>query len=239
MRLLALLALMFATRIVAAEPVLHVPVGRYYPFFKPADSSVASNRAVVVDEFWLDAAPATRADYLDFVRAHPEWRRSHVRALFAENNYLADWHDDLDPGTAARDQPVTFVSWFAARAYCSAHDQRLLTVAEWERVAGSGPRQDSSSAVRTANAASPFGFAMGRMAADIANPSLRVGKVWEWNADFNSAPFATSGSLFCGDGYRSTNPLDYAAFLRYSFRSSLRANYALKNLGFRCGRTRP
>ena len=33
------------------------------------------------------------------------------------------------------------------------------------------------------------------------------------------------------------DPSNYAGFLRYSFRASLRANFALKNLGFRCVRS--
>ena len=31
-------------------------------------------------------------------------------------------------------QPVTNVSWFAAKAYCKAHEKRLPTVEEWEYV---------------------------------------------------------------------------------------------------------
>jgi formylglycine-generating enzyme required for sulfatase activity len=84
---------------------------------------------------------------------------------------------------------------------------------------------------------------MGRAAADIHSTPIEFGRTWEWAADFNSAlalgdstgPNGGS-SLFCGAGFRSNNATDYAAFLRYSFRSSLRANYTLETLGFRCAK---
>ena len=41
--------------------------------------------------------------------------------------------------------------------------------------------------------------------------------------------------LFCGSGAAGArDPSDYAAFMRAGYRSSLRANYAVPNLGFRC-----
>jgi formylglycine-generating enzyme required for sulfatase activity len=187
-----------------------IPAGRYLPFFKQKLS-----QSIPVAQFWLDAAPVTRREYLEFVRRNPAWRKSQVKALFAESTYLADWSSDLSPGDDS-ESPVTFVSWFAARAFCADRDDRLPTVAEWERAAG---------------------------AADIHSTPIEFGSTWEWAADFNSAialgdstgPNGRS-SLFCGAGFRSNNATDYAAFLRYSFRSSLRANYTLKTLGFRCAR---
>jgi len=210
-----------------------IPTGSYHPFFKRADDA----QELPVDAFRLDAAPVTKFQYLEFVRSHATWRKSRIKGLLAERNYLADWVDDLDPG-ADLQGPVTFVSWFAARAYCGERG-RLPSVAEWERVAGATP--DSTPLLHDANPAKPFQFAMGKLAADVGTIPLQFGGVWEWTEDFNSTPSMSTkenarsdSSLFCGDGYRSNNAADYAAFLRYSLRSSLRANYALKNLGFRC-----
>jgi sulfatase modifying factor 1 len=215
-----------------------IPAGRYLPFFKQKVS-----QSIPVAQFWLDAAPVTRREYLEFVRRNPVWRKSQVRALFAEGNYLADWSSDLNPGGDFAG-PVTFVSWFAARAFCADRDDRLPTVAEWERAAGA-PNPVIAGAPDPAppQSAAPFRFAMGRPAADINSTSIQFGSTWEWAADFNSAialgdstgPGGRS-SLFCGAGFRSNNASDYAAFLRYSFRGSLRANYTLKTLGFRCAR---
>jgi formylglycine-generating enzyme len=213
------------------EGMYLVPAGDYRPFFKRSDGALT----ISVAAFHLDAAPITKAQYLEFVRSHPVWRRSQVKALAAEHAYLTDWRDDLDPG-GDLDEPVTFVSWFAARAYCSEHG-RLPTVAEWERSAGA-----NHIGATTAGRA-PFQFAMGKSSSDISELPFQFGEVWEWTEDFNSAPVTGVGETsrtdtpkFCGDGIRSNNAADYGAFLRYSFRSSLRGNYTLKNLGFRCAR---
>lgn len=48
--------------------------------------------------FGLDRAPVTRGDFLAFVTAQPGWRRSQVKRVFADADYLRDWADDLDPG---------------------------------------------------------------------------------------------------------------------------------------------
>jgi sulfatase modifying factor 1 len=42
-------------------------------------------------------------------------------------------------------------------------------------------------------------------------------------------------NLFCGSGALGASSFDdYAAFMRYAFRSSLKAHYTVPNLGFRC-----
>ena len=215
-----------------------IPAGRYLPFFKQKVS-----QSIPVAQFWLDAAPVTRREYLEFVRRNPAWRKSQVKALFAESTYLADWSNDSSPG-GDLESPVTFVSWFAARAFCAGRDDRLPTVAEWERAAGAdNPTMDGSPDLATPQSVAPFRVAMGRPATDIHSTPIEFGTTWEWASDFNSAialgdstgPNGGS-SLFCGAGFRANNATDYAAFLRYSFRSSLRANYTLKTLGFRCAR---
>lgn len=69
------------------------------------------------------------------------------------------------------------------------------------------------------------------------------GLVWEWTLDFNSVLLsgesrkdsAGDNSLFCGaSAIGATDLMNYAAFMRYAFRGSVKANYSIKNLGFRC-----
>ena len=224
-----------------ARGELFVPAGVYRPFFKGA-----RDRVVSVGPMCIDAAPVDHAAFLSFVRDHPQWRRSRVKSLFAEDSYLADWRDDLSPPAASLTAPVTSVSWFAANAFCETRGRHLPTVAEWERVAGadaSGGPRDTQSNLRPADGA-PFAFAMGTRAPDLRQMPLKLPGIWEWTLDFNSAVVAgrigseasADSSLFCGDGFRSVDASNYAAFLRYSFRSSLRAGFALKSLGFRCTR---
>lgn len=71
------------------------------------------------------------------------------------------------------------------------------------------------------------------------------GLIWEWVEDFNSI-FVTGESredgnfnknLFCGSGgLNGANKEDYAAYMRFAFRSSLKGNSSVWNLGFRCVR---
>jgi formylglycine-generating enzyme required for sulfatase activity len=228
-----------------------VPAGVYKPFFK----SGAETRTIPVDPICLEAAPVTNEEFLRFVRDNPDWRKSRIKALFAEDSYLEDWRDDLTPQPEVLSEPVTFVSWFAAGAYCESRGARLPTVAEWERIAGGGAPTNAGgtnagsagSGGATRPGASPFAFAMGASAPELAEKGVAFPGVWEWTANFNSAMVsgrigtneAADSSQFCGDGIRAVDPSNYGAFLRYSFRSSLRANFALKNLGFRCVREAP
>ena len=71
------------------------------------------------------------------------------------------------------------------------------------------------------------------------------GLVWEWTFDFNSIFLSgesrkdkdTDKELFCGSGsVNATDLMNYAAFMRYAFRGSVKANYTTKNLGFRCAK---
>jgi formylglycine-generating enzyme len=210
--------------------LLPVPSAPYRPFFKGNLSPTS------VSAFRLATAPVTRADFLAFVKCHPEWRRSRAKASLSEAAYLSDFASDLEPGALPLDEPVRFVSWFAARAFCESRGERLPTTIEWERALGSN--RDPAGPAGSGATAPSFDFAMGRAAADLSASELRAQGVWEWTSDFNSTPVAggAAASQFCGDGIRSNAPSDYAAFLRYSFRSSLKAGYALKNLGFRCAR---
>lgn len=46
---------------------------------------------------------------------------------------------------------------------------------------------------------------------------------------------ALEKSMFCGSGaVGAADPSDYAAFMRFGFRSSLKGNFTVANLGFRC-----
>jgi len=198
-------------------PQLSIPSGDFLPFYRGKDGS----RPVRVEAFRIDASPVTREAFLRFVTDHPCWRRSRIGRLFSEPSYLGDWAGDLDLGSAAPSEAVTDVAWFAAKAYCASMGARLPSTVEWERalkVIGPSFAVTSGSATGGSVAAS----------------------LWEWTRDFNFLPLAdgdvndSAANLFCGAGARATDASDYGAFLRYSFRSSLKADFALKNLGFRC-----
>src|SRR5688572_2785763 len=112
-----------------------IPAGSYAPLLRMKDEP----DRVPVAAFWLDTQPVTNAEFLEFLRANPKWRRSQIGPLFSDAGYLADWAGDLELGPAAPpDSPVVRVSWFAARAFAKSRGQRLPTTAEWERAAAAG-----------------------------------------------------------------------------------------------------
>lgn len=234
------------------EGMVLIPAGSYAPLLRIKDEP----ERMPVAAFWLEARPVTNAEFLEFVRANPRWQRSQAGPLFADRGYLADWAGDLELGPRApAEAPVVRISWFAARAFAKARGRRLPTTAEWERAAAAGFSQESGatepgfSQTILAWLAQPTPDVL--PAAGKGRPNLHGardlhGLVWEWVNDFNTA--MTTGesradtglerTLFCGAGAAGARDLtDYPAFMRAGLRSSLRANYAVPNLGFRCAQS--
>ena len=231
-----------------------IPAGTYEPVYRSGQEP----GAVSVAAFFLDVRPVTNAEFLEFVRANPSWRRSRVSPIFAEGGYLGDWAGDVQLGARApADSPVVRVSWFAARAYARWAGKRLPTAAEWERAASVGfttPDGASEPAYRDAvlawfSAPTPAPLpAAGSGRANLFGVRDLSDLVWEWVEDFNTALVSGDSrgdtgldpGLFCGAGAASAREFrDYPAFMRAGFRSSLRASYVVPNLGFRCARSLP
>ena len=220
--------------------MVFIPAGTRVPFFVPSVGTKSFKRdSVAVKAFWMDRYPVTKNEFARFIRANPEWRKSKIKGLYADSHYLDDWRDDFHFGNDANDgqRPVTHVSWFAARAYCESRGKDLPTTDQWEYVAYDGGRASAKSLdwyaqpnpvlLPQVTSASTNGFGVSGM----------YGLIWEWTLDFNSAiPTDDDGNdQFCGNGsLGASDSSDYASFLRYAFRSSLKAKYTTENLGFRC-----
>jgi formylglycine-generating enzyme len=233
------------------SPMVSVPEGYYLPFFQESPGkgkARVENQPVRMHAFRLDALPVTNGQYLDFVREYPEWRRSRVKPLFADPHYLAHWRGDLElADTTAASEPVTNVSWFAAEAYCEARGLRLPLTEQWEyALADQGRKQTEveQQSLDWFSAPNPKRFnAVGQGKPNGYGVYDLVGLVWEWTLDNNSFMTGTeqrnaSGkddAAFCGSGSIGvSDATNYPAFMRYAMRSSLKANYTMGNVGFRC-----
>jgi len=156
------------------------------------------------------------------------------------------------PAPDAGQRPVVFVSWFAAKAYSVWVDGRLPNTAEWEYAGAAGfttaDGSKDSEFIRAINEwyskPSPDRLpAVSRSKPNVYGIHDLHGLVWEWTSDFNSVMVTGDArgdtgierQLFCGAGsFNATDRANFPAFLRFGFRSSLKAAYTVHNLGFRC-----
>ncbi|MBX3041973.1 MAG: formylglycine-generating enzyme family protein [Bdellovibrionaceae bacterium] len=263
---LSVFILILMAAVVRAEVrTVVVPEGVLRPFWiepKERPSSKEKNKktaeAVKVASFRSDVRAVSNGEFRDFLRRNPDWRKDSVSPLFSDESYLSQFQGESLKKGVAVDAPVTFVSWFAAKAYCESRGLRLPTVSEWEYMASADEKKADASddPVFLARILEWYsqpraegGVGKGRGVRNIYGLEDLHGLIWEWVEDFNSTLVTgesrEDGSfnrdMFCGSGSLSGgNKENYAAFMRFAFRSSLKGRSSTWNLGFRCvGETKP
>ena len=192
---------------------------------------LSGDSAVTVAPFRLDATPVTNAEFAAFVAAEPRWSRDGAPSVFRDARYLEAL------ATAPPDHAVTFVSWFAASAYCEARGGRLPTLAEWEYVAheSTGLGDADYAALLFAYYADPSAYA--DRSVGVRPPGRwgvhdMHGLVLEWVEDFQLVMESS-----CGDTARylaDYDPAHYVTFLRYQSRSGYTPRSTTSTMGFRC-----
>lgn len=224
--------------------------GYLIPFFKNSADSV-----VKVNSFYLDKYAVTNLQFLNFVKNNPSWCKGKVSRLFADEQYLKQWEFDFSIGKdSARiaNSPVTNVSWFSANAYAKWVGKRLPTQNEWEWAAQQPMNQLVDSEKLTNYILDWYGKITPEILPNVGTTTETKsgiydlhGLIWEWVYDFNNQMMngdSRSGgtldrNLNCATGsLNSTDKNNYAAFMRYAFRGSLKASYTVPNLGFRCSK---
>lgn len=222
--------------------------GSYVPLYGSVDK-----QPIDIPSFYIDIYPVTNKAYLQFLKSNPEYSKSKIKRLYATKSYLSTWPTDNSFGDADPNAPITNISWYAAKKYCESQGKRLPTMDEWEYVAMSDSKSHDARTKESYNqyilrwyeSPKTFNKPIGSTFKNYWGVFDMHGLVWEWTSDFNSIFLSgesrkdkgDDANLFCGGAsINASDLMDYAAFMRYAFRSSIKASYSGRNLGFRCAR---
>jgi formylglycine-generating enzyme required for sulfatase activity len=245
-RLVFCLLTIWTIEINCQSEMVNIKGGNYTPLYGRDSLKIS------VSDFKMDVFPVTNQEFIEFVRKNSKWKRSQVKKIFADANYLSTWNSDIELGEKqSLKAPITNISWFAANAYCECQDKRLPTLDEWEYVAMANKNTKDARKIKNYNEyilgwyekPKTFNNEVGSTFKNYWNVYDLHGLVWEWTSDFNSVLISgesrkdmdTDNNLFCGSAaIGATDLMNYAAFMRYAIRGSLKAKYSMKNLGFRC-----
>lgn len=245
-RLIICTLLVFTIDANCQSEMVSIKGGSYIPLYG------RDSLQVTIGDFYMDVYPVTNHQYVEFVVKYPKWQKSNVISLFADGNYLSDWNSDIELNqNQSLKAPITNISWFAAKAYCDCLGKRLPTIDEWEYVAMANEEFPDARYLKTYNEyilgwyekPKTFNNEIGSTFKNYWEVYDLHGLVWEWSLDFNSVLVSgesrkdvdNDSDLFCGSAaIGATDLMNYAAFMRYAIRGSVKAKYTMRNLGFRC-----
>lgn len=196
-------------------------------------------RRVRVGSFAMDRFEVTNAEFASFLERHPQWQRDRIPERYHNGDYLKHWTAGLYP-TGQSDHPVTYVPWYAARAFCQAAGKRLPTEAEWEYAARGGEHGEvfpwgeaapDSTHANWSGGGKEGTTPVGRYPPNEYGLHDMAGNVWEYTAD----EWPGSGDVL-RYAIRGGSWGGAAVNLRVRYRDSHPANGAGPHVGFRCAR---
>ncbi len=250
-RQFALLLILLLPFVAKAADYVAIPAGQFESALALAGHAANPRLAA----FSMRREAVTNAEFLIFVRQHPEWRRGQVPLLLAGARYLSQWQGPLQPGASVLpDQPVTQVSWFAARAYCDSERARLPNWYEWEYVAAAdATRVDARrDPLRNQNLLSAIQQASGNLPGAIGTRPANVYGVrdlnrllWEWTGDYAAmfpnadarVPGSVANLVLCGGSALAfADKNQYALMMRVAALTALSPADTAPRVGFRCVR---
>lgn len=233
-----------------AAELVSIPKGQIEAIWLSPMSKKAKNKSsqIILDipSFQIQSHPVSVAEFKKFLSLNPEWSADKAPSLYKDTYYLKNLNESPEQS------PVTYVTWFAARAYCQSLGLRLPTLNEWEYVAAASEKKADANREEKflRRILNWYGEPQDGKLKDVGSIYKNKyglwdmhGLIWEWVDDFNSS-FVTGESredgsfnkdMFCGAGsLSSTDKENYAAYMRFAFRSSLKGKSSVWNLGFRC-----
>ena len=184
-------------------PLVYVPAGEFLMGSTDqdpgADVDEKPQHTVTLDAFWIGQTEVTNAMFAAFLNEmgnQVEERASWLNAAAEDVAILQNQDGAWLPRGGYEDHPVTFVTWYAARAYCSWAGGRLPTEAEWEKAArGSdgrifpwGNEIDCTKAnYLDCHLAGSLPVGSRPAGASPYNVLDMTGNVWEWVSDWHAA----------------------------------------------------
>ncbi len=192
-------------------------------------------------------------DYLQFVQQQPDFNRENILPGMHDGDYLKHWLASDQYPSDVGDHPVTYVSWYAADAYCQWVGGRLPSLKEWQQATQSMQEDLTMNKIATINlcdsrCATRHGTSPDRSAKDVTvddgyaqtapvtigftnNKGLThlYGNVAEWLAETSGEQGYMIGGSFLAPltEAMSTKPV------------SAPKRLASRDLGFRCARIAP
>jgi formylglycine-generating enzyme required for sulfatase activity len=189
-------------------PLVHVPAGEFLMGSTDqdpgADSDEKPQHSVFLDAFWIGQTEVTNAMFAAFLNEmgnQVEENAVWYNAAASEAPIVQSQEGEWRPRPGLEDHPVTFVTWYAASAYCTWAGGRLPSEAEWEKAARGadgrifpwGDEIDCSQAnyldCQAAGALPAGSYPAG---ASPYNALDMTGNVWEWVADWHATDYYAS-----------------------------------------------
>jgi formylglycine-generating enzyme required for sulfatase activity len=78
-----------------------------------------------VQAFRIDLRPVSNREFLAFVTSQPQWEKRRISSDLHDGDYLKHWTTNGTVKPEEIDQPVRYVSYFGAEAYCKVHGKKV------------------------------------------------------------------------------------------------------------------
>ena len=227
------------------EELVAIPAGPFVRGTHGGGFDERPERTIYLDGFFIDRYEVTNAQYAAFVNATGH-RQSGPPSRYAKNTARM----------RGVNQPVVYVSWEDAKAYCEWRGRRLPTEAEWEKAMrgtdgrlwpwGNVEIQDGANWARVDDGfdvAAP----VGRVRSDVSPYGVMdgAGNVMEWVDDWYQenayaesldrnpvSPEYGTYKVLRGGGYTSSG-----SDLRITARSKMMLDFRDETIGFRCAQS--
>jgi formylglycine-generating enzyme required for sulfatase activity len=225
------------------NPMILIPAGEFIMGSLEGGFDEKPSRPVYLDAYQINQYEITQSQYSEFVKA--------ARHRSPLSRYVTDIDNYND-----QNQPVVYVSWNDAEAFCQWRGARLPTEAEWEKAArglqGSvwpwgGEHQPDFANFRGSDDRAPYTALVGFFEKDKSPYGLydMAGNVREWVQDwyeeqyYKGAPSQNPKGPEQGDvkALRGASWNDASLSGRTSARMKMVPDYRDTTVGFRCAKS--